>query len=414
VQIDELDLAWEGDETDKGRHRRSAARQRAKAAARGEVPGKRKKRGGKSMLAFLISLVVLAGIVGGGYYGITRLQNFFSIPDYKSGGTGEAQVEVLSGQTASDIGQTLFKADVVKSAKAFVDAAKSDVRSKNIQPGFYKLRKQMRAKDALGLMIDPANKVVLKVTLPEGKTYKETYALLSKGTNIPVADFEAAAKDPKALGLDTAVWFVRRDGKAVRPGLEGFLYPATYEFNPGVDAVGVLKTMIAKFNAEMEALDFANKANNELHISPFEALVAASIAQVEGAFPDDMAKISRVLYNRAYGGKFPCSCLELDSTVNYWLRITGKSAKPSQDLLRSELNNPNDPYNTHNVAGMPVGPISNPGNDALKGAINPPTTAPAKDYLFFVAIDKAGHTAFGVTNDDQERNKALARRNGVL
>jgi len=413
VQVDELDLAWDGDETDKGRHRRSAARQRAKAAANGGVPRKRRKRGGKSLLAFIISLIVLAGVVGGGYYGVTRLQNFFSTPDYRSGGDGETQVEVLLGQTASDIGQTLYKADVVKSAKAFVEAAKADGRSKNIQPGFYRLRKQMRARDALGLMVDPANKVVSKVTLPEGKTYQETYQLLSKATTIPVADFEAAAKDPQALGLDPA-WFTRRDGKTVTASLEGFLYPATYDFNPGVDAATVLKTIIAKFNAEMETLDFINKANNQLHISPFEALVAASIAQVEGAFPDDMAKIARVLYNRAYSGKFPCDCLELDSTVNYWLRITGKSPKPSQDLLNSELHNKNDPYNTHDLPGMPVGPISNPGNDALTGAISPPTEAPAKDYLFFVAVDKAGHTAFAVTNDQHEANKRLARKNGVL
>jgi UPF0755 protein len=411
VQIDELDLAWE-DEADKGRHRRSAARQRAKAARTGR-PVKKKGRSGKSAVAFLVIVVLLGAVVAGGYFGISKLQGLFSAPDYKTGGTGTVQVEILADQTASDIAQTLYKADVVKSAKAFVNAAKGDARSKRIQPGFYEMRHKMRAVDALGLLLDPAAKLVTKVTLPEGLTYQDTFSRLSQATKIPVADFEAAAKDPAALGIPD-FWFTRKDGHEVKKSIEGFLYPATYEFNPGVDAETILKTIVAKFNEEMQTTGFIDAVQSKLHISPFEALIAASIAQVEGAFPQDMAGISRVLYNRAYSGKFPCGCLQLDSTVNYWLRISGKSAKPSQDLLNSELHNPNDPYNTHDKPGLPIGPISNPGNDALTGAMNPPTDLPAKNYLFFLAIDKAGHTAFATTNDEFEKLKVTARKNGAL
>jgi UPF0755 protein len=413
VQIDELDLAWE-DEADKGRHRRRAARERARAEAAGEPPRRRKKgRGGRTIAALLISLVVLGGVAFGGWYGIDRIKAFFTTPDYTTGGSGDVQVQVLTGQTATDIGQTLFKADVVKSAKAFVEAAKSNPRSTSLQPGFYKLRHKMRASDALSLMLDPQSKLVTKVTLPEGLTYQETFAKLSAATKIPVADFEKAAADPVALGVSD-VWFNRTDGKAVKKSIEGFLYPSTYSFDPGVDATAVLKAIVQNFNDEMTKADFINQAQTKLHISPYEALIAASIEQVEGVFPDDQAKIARVLYNRAYSGKFPCSCLQLDSTVNYWLKISGKSAKPSQDLLNSELHDRNDPYNTHDVAGMPLGPISNPGDSAIQGAINPPTDLPAKNYLFFVAIDKAGHTAFGVTDAEQEHNKQIARQNGVL
>ena len=110
-------------------------------------------------------------------------------------------------------------------------------------------------------------------------------------------------------------------------------------------------------------------------------------------------------------GKFPCNCLQLDSTVNYWLRITGKSAKPSQDLLQSELHDPKDPYNTHDRPGLPIGPISNPGKAALTGAMNPPTQPPAKNYLYFLAIDKAGHTAFATTfADHREEHRDRAAR----
>ena len=397
MQIDELDLAWE-DETERGRHRRRA-RQRKSG----------KSRGGRTFFALLISLLVLGGLAFGGWYGIDKVQSFFSAPDYNTGGSGEVMIEVLDGQTATDIGQTLVKADVVKSAKAFVEAAKADDRSKKLQPGFYKLRHKMRAVDALGLMLQPESRVVSKVTLPEGLIYIDAFAKLSEATKIPVADFEAAAKDPVALGVPS-FWFTRQDGKPVQKSIEGFLYPATYEFNPGVDAKSVLKAVIAKFNEEMEKTGFIEKVQQNLHISPFEALIVASIAQVEGKFPDDQANIARVMYNRAYSKKFPCNCLQVDAAVNYWLRLQGKSIKQSQDLLKSEIHNLSNPYNTHDKPGLPVGPISSPGDTAIQGAMAPPKS----DYLYFVAIDKEGHTAFANNLDQHNANIAIAKKNGVL
>jgi UPF0755 protein len=400
VQIDELDLAWD-DEADRGRHRH-------RRSGGGRSSGK--GRAGRSFIALIISLVVLVALGAGVWFGINKVQDFFAAPDYNSGGTNETvTIEVLDGQTATDIGQTLQQKGVVKSAKAFVNAAKANEKSKTIQPGFYELRKQMRAADALSLLLDPASKKVSKVTLPEGLTYQETFAKLSQGTGIPVSEFEALAKDPVALGIPD-FWFTRQDKKPVQKSIEGFLFPATYDFNPGVDAKTVLTAVIKKFNDEMAKLDFINKVQTNLHISPYEALIAASIAQVEGIFPDDQANIARVLYNRVYTGKFPCNCLQLDSTVNYWLKISGRSAKPSQELLHSELHNPNDPYNTHDVPGLPIGPISNPGNTALTGAMAPPKT----DYMYFVAVDKEGHTKFATTYAQHQQNIALAKKNGVL
>ena len=122
-----------------------------------------------------------------------------------------------------------------------------------------------------------------------------------------------------------------------------------------------------------------------------------------------MPKVARVLYNRVYSGKFPCNCLQVDSTVNYYLRITGKGAKPSTELLQSELHNKKNPYNAHDVPGMPIGPISNPGNSALKAAINPPK----HDYYFFLAIDTAGNTAYAKTFPEFEKLWEQAQKNGV-
>ncbi|GAA3242142.1 endolytic transglycosylase MltG [Dactylosporangium siamense] len=392
----ELDLGWD-DEERPNRHRRRAVSPR----------GKRKGRGGRTFVALFLSLLVFGGLAYGAFIGVDKIKNMFTAEDYNGGGTGEVTVEVLPDQYAADIAATLKEKDVVKSAKAFIEAAKKDERSKKLQPGFYKLRKQMAAAQALSLMLDPKSRLVNKVTLPEGLTYVDTFKKLSEFTKIPYEEFEKAAADTKALGLGD-VWFTRQDKKQVAKSIEGFLFPATYDFPPNVDAAGVLKIIINRFNQEIDATGFIDGVQNSLKISPYEALIAASIAQVEG-LDKDQEGIVRVLYNRVYSGKFQCNCLQVDSTVNYYLRITGKGAKPSTELLNSELHNKNNPYNAHDVPGLPIGPISNPGTSALKAAINPPK----HDFYYFCAIDTAGNTGYAKTYTEFQKMWEQAKKNGV-
>ncbi len=405
--IDELDLAWEDDDRGRSRHRRG----RGGRPARG---GRRPKRRGRSIVALFFTLVLLGGLAAGGWYGVTKVSDYFAIKDYTGDGTGSVTVQVADGDQGADIANKLYQADVVKSAKAFVAAFEDNRDSKGIEVGYYKLRHQMKASKALDMMLARnaegtlVNRVSSRVTITEGMISTDVFDALSKATNIPAADFANLAKDPVALGIPD-FWFTRGDNKEVQKSMEGFLYPATYDFDPGATATMIMKKIVGNFNAEMTKLDFPNQAQNNLHISPYEALVAASIAQVEGVFAEDLPGIARVLYNRAYGGAFPCGCLQLDSTVNYWLRVTGKEAKASGSLTNSQLHDPNDPYNTHDKPGLPIGPISNPGPEALKGAMS----APKSNFYYFLAIDKEGHTAFAATYTDFCKKTREAKNNGV-
>src|SRR4051812_18924048 len=224
--MDELDLGWEDEERPRHRRRASSAQTRSR---------KKKGRGGRTFLALFLSLLVVGGLAYGAYAGIDKIKGLFNAPDYDGGGTGSVTVEVISGQLAADIANTLQEKGVVKSAKAFVEAAKKDERSKKLQPGFYNMRKQMKATAALTLMLDPHSRVTNKVTLAEGLTFQGTFKKLAEATKIPYEDFEAAAKDPKALGVGD-VWYTRQDKKERAPGIEGFLFPATYDFPPNADA----------------------------------------------------------------------------------------------------------------------------------------------------------------------------------
>jgi UPF0755 protein len=396
--IDELELAFD-EHADRGRHRhRRSARKKQRA----------KKGASRTFFAFFLVLLLLGGLAGGAWYGIDKVQGFFSAPDYAGGGSGQVQVEIKANETLTDMANTLVKAGVVKSAAAFVDAANENPRSQNIQPGFYTLRKEMRASDALTLLLDLKNRVVAGVTIREGLSAKQTYKVLSAETKIPVAEFEAAAKDPIALGVPD-FWFTRSDGKRVSRSIEGFLFPQTYEFPPNATATQVLETMVQQFLTVTEELDFVARVQKERGgITPYEALIVASLAQVEAGNPVDLGKVARVAYNRVYGD-FPCNCLEMDVTVNYWLEAQGKPTKASKDMTDAELDDPKNPYN-RKLRGLIPSPIDNPGKLALQGAMAPP---PGK-WLYFVAIDKQGRSAFAESYEEHLRNQDKARENGVL
>ena len=237
----------------------------------------------------------------------------------------------------------------------------------------------------------------------------EIFAELSKKTGLPVAEFKAAAKDPEGLGLPD-FWFNRTDKQKVSKSIEGFLFPDTYEFEPKATAEEMLQAMVAQFLKEAEQLDFVDKVQKDRKISPYEALTVASLAQAEGGNDDDMGKVARVAYNRLYSGNFPCDCLQFDVGINYYYQVQGKPEKPSKDMTTAELTDPKNPYRTHNKPGLTPTPIGNPGEAALKGAMSPPEGP----WLFFVAIDKQGHSAFATTLDQHRKNEQLARKNGVL
>ncbi|MFC7483184.1 endolytic transglycosylase MltG [Luedemannella flava] len=387
-------------------------RQRGAGGGRGGPPRrkKRRERGRKrrSFFALFMSVILLAALGGGVYWGVGKVQDFFNAPDYTAVGTEEVTVEIKAG-TITDTANALFEAGIVKSAKAYIKAAESDPRATNVQPGFYKLVKQMPAKEALGRLLNPEKyRVVNGVPIPEGMVSIEIFKLLSQKTGIPVANFTKAAKDPEALGVPDW-WFKRGDGKKAAGGIEGFLYPATYEFPPNATAEDILKMMVNQFLTVTGDLKFADTVQANLDISPYEALIAASIAEEEAVFKEDFPKVTRVLYNRAYGGNFPCACLGLDSAINYYLVITGKHAKSSDKILQSEIDDLKNPYNTHKKPGLPPGPIANPGKETLQAAM-----APAKGkWVYFMSIDDKGTMAYAVDQAGHDANIQLACKNGL-
>lgn len=336
------------------------------------------------ILGVLLIIVLVAGIV---YGGRKVLNSFGGTPDYAGNGTGAVTVQVHSGDTAADIATTLTRLGVVKSEKAFRDAAKKDPRSPSIQPGYYRLHKQMSGKSALTLLLDPLARLQSKFTVPEGRSVTETLQIIATKAGVPLAQLQAAAKNTAALGLP--------DYAGGR--LEGFLFPATYDIDPGTSAVKILQTMVSTYKQRVDDTGLSARAG-ALGISPYQMLTVASLLEEEAITPD-FTKVARVVYNRVQRGQR----LELDSTVNYALH-RNRVKVSLQDIQVSS------PYNTYRRTGLPPTPITNPGVVAIQAALHPA----AGPWLYFVKIDKSGRTYFTEDYNDFLTHKAQAQAAGVF
>ncbi|MEV4359631.1 endolytic transglycosylase MltG [Nonomuraea sp. NPDC004186] len=380
--MNDLDLnTLLGAEDDGGRTRRT------RGGRGGRRRRRRRNRGG--FIAPLLAFVVLAGIIGGGgYYGYMWLNDALVPDDYTGQGTGEVVVEIKDGQSASDVAQELEKQGVVASARAFTNAIANANRSGSLQPGSYKLRKNMSAASAVALLI-PDNRMRATVTLKEGLRLSDTLKTLAQETGKPVKDFAAAAKDVDQLDLP----------KYAKGKLEGYAFPATYEVQPKTTASQILGAMVKRFNQTAEQMDLEGGAKALGH-TPHEIMVIASIVQAEAGRQEDMPKIARVIYNRLE--RKPQMKLAMDSTVMYALNKYRTYATHAELQTKS-------PYNTYMYEGLPPGPIANPGDHAIQAALTP-----AKgDWLYFVATDpKSSITEFATTEAQRQALLAKCARNG--
>ncbi|UOY02782.1 endolytic transglycosylase MltG [Blastococcus sp. PRF04-17] len=332
----------------------------------------------RNPVAVLISLLVLGGLVVGIVIGGQKLLELINptAQDYTGQGTGTIQIRVQNGDTLSDIARTLVEADVIASIRPFVNAAEENAASVGIQPGVYELRQQMSGQAALDLLLDPVSRLLSRVTLPEGLTVERTLARIAEATGRPIEELEAAAADPAALGVPA--W--------ANGSLEGLLFPATYDVEPDTAPAALLRQMVARGLRALDDLQIAEADR-------LTVLTKASLVQAEAASPEDMAKVARVLENRLSDG-MP---LQLDTTVNY---ANGKSGITTTPEDRA---NPS-PYNTYVHAGLPPGPITNPGEEALRAVLAP---TPG-DWRFFVVVDPdTGETRFAATGAEHQQNVLL-------
>ena len=331
-------------------------------------------------MRWLAAVLVLGIIVAGAAAAWLGMQ---LVSPYRGYQGKAAVVDIQRGVTTRDIAWELKRAGVVRSAFAF--EIWSRLRSgKELEAGEYRFDHPMTPPQVFD-MVAQGQVWTAKLTVPEGWTMFDIADAVQREGLASRASFLRAARDPSLI----------RSFAPHAPSLEGFLFPATYEFPHQVTAETITKEMVQRFFQAWTNLT-RNDAPPE-NLTPEQVVTLASLVDEETPDPREKPIIAGVFLNRLRLGY----ALECDPTVIYALELAGRY---SGRLHASELNF-QSPYNTYLHYGLPPGPIGNPGMLSLEAVLHPAHT----DYLYFVANGKGGHN-FSRTLAGQQRNVALYRR----
>ncbi len=289
----------------------------------------------------------------------------------------QVEVKIEKGMTLPDIANILEEKQVILNREKFKWAARLTRSAHRFQPGLHVIERGLTYKELVEKLTQPGE-VTKNVTIPEGLTYKQIAGLLQDELAIDSAEFSALCADSQfigELGVDAG-------------SLEGYLYPNTYNFYLNSNSRQAIKRIVDHFFnlIDNEILEKASQSGLSLH----EALTLASIIQGEVMVWDEARLISSVYHNRLKR-RIP---LAADPTIQYIIP-DGPRRLLNKDL---EIKNP---YNTYKYAGLPPGPINNPGVKAIKAAADPADT----DYIYFVAKGDGTHY-FNSTLQGHVRDKA--------
>lgn len=307
---------------------------------------------------------------------------------------------VKSGESGREIITNLKTADLIKNKYAAFIYSRLN-KGITFKVGTFSLKKNMSVQKIFKTLDSGRTKEQdgINITFKEGKRYSDYIETISQKFKIPESDFASLMEDENYLKeLINKYWFLTDDilNSELYYPLEGYLFPDTYNFLENTDAKTIIKDILDNTEAKLKKYK-ETMENNDLSIH--EIMTLASIVELEGKVGSDRAGIAGVFLNRLNIGM----SLGSDVTTYYAARKTFKD-----DLTAVELNECNA-YNTRStcIKGLPAGPVSNPGIEAIAAAINPEEN----DYLFFVS-DKEGKIYFSKTNAEHEKQVANLKQSG--
>jgi peptidoglycan lytic transglycosylase G len=284
------------------------------------------------------------------------------------------------GWSTRHIAQALQHEGVIRSSAAFLMLQYAE-GVKTLKAGEYKFEDPASALDVWRRLVR-GDVYARTVVVPEGYNIYDIAAAVEQAGLGPAADFVAVAKG------DT---FLVRELDPDAKTLEGYLFPDTYQFTRIDSAHDIAAAMVRRFRQEAQKIGLLG--NLDMH----RIVTMASIVEKETAAPEERALVASVYYNRLAENVV----LAADPTVIYAALLAGRYRGT---IYQSDLQF-DSPYNTYQHAGLPPGPIANPGVASLEAALHPAHS----DFLYFVS-DNNGHHRFARTPEEHARNVASYRR----
>ncbi len=298
----------------------------------------------------------------------------------------EYTLTVKAGANARSVGEELAEAGIVKNAKVFYGWAR--YKKTGIKTGIYRVNDAMGVEEILALL-ESGRQEYIAVSIPEGYTGKQIASLLEDRGVADREDFLAAFTDERLL----------KELNVPSTSFEGYLFPETYYFDPGMSGESVIRLMVKTFFGKIRdnVPELLEKSPEELnYIVRF-----ASVVEKEYKLEEEAPLIASVFANRLRINMGLYSC----ATVMYI--ITDILDKPHPSGLTIADTRIESPYNTYIHAGLPPTAISNPGLVALKAAANPPSTK----YWYFQVVDEvAGRHVFEKDLDEHAYNLKTIKR----
>lgn len=322
---------------------------------------------------FLVLLIVAIAILG---WGVISVRTWYR--GYPSTGVF---VEIPPGTSRHAIARKLQEAGVVRRWYIF-EAYSLWNTHYPLEAGEYLFMDGTSPEGAFW-KIAMGHVYVRTIIVPEGWTSFQIAAELERQGQCSQGDFLAAVRDTSLV----------RDFAPHAQSLEGYLFPATYQFSRQQSAHDIAAAMVRRFRGDWTKLMTAGKTDSNVE----RVVTIASLVERETPLAQERPLVASVFYNRLDKG-LPLQC---DPTVQYSLEMAGRS---STSLTGADLHF-DSPYNTYRYAGLPPGPIANPGNASLRAALYPAHS----NYLYFVANARGGHF-FSTTLAEQNRNVTVYHR----
>ncbi len=308
-------------------------------------------------------------------------------------------IQIKTGSSLSKIASTLYDAGIIRNKFVFQMYADFNDKGSSMQAGTYKLSPAMTMDEIIAVLeAGDGGRKTVRVTLTEGMTIEDmATTLVQKGVldTAEKAEFLKLCKEPAAFNdYDfISAFSAGESAKQRRYILEGYLFPDTYEVYLDAKPEDIIKKLLNRFD-QIFTIGYSEKAQ-ELGMTTDQVMTLASMIEWEG-LPQDFKKISAVFHNRL--DKDIDMPLQSGATLRY---ITGQKKLSYTDQEHAI----DSPYNTDSNKGLPLGPVCNPGKQAIEAALYPDEQHVADKYLYFCnKAPDSGELAFAKTLDEHHAN----------